>query len=246
MSESLIQGRSVSWCQPRGPLLSNLSFEVASGEWVSLIGPNGAGKSTLLQLLAGTLGYDPARFSGSLSYEGTDWTSLSQRGRAARVAYLGAELDSLFPITVDEAIASGVFASGDCGRLEWAVQFCELGDFLGRELGSLSGGERQRVLLARGLAQGARVLLLDETFSKMDLDYQFELGEKLRGLVREGMSVVLVSHDPQMSVRFADRAWLLFEGKLVAEGATASVLTDELLGRLYPRSSLRHLFVVPK
>ncbi len=242
MAETTLIGKKVSWCQPRGPVLSGLDFEVRAGEWISLVGPNGAGKSTLLQILAGTLGFDRSHFSGSIHLLGEDWTRLSQRTRASVVAYLGSELGSLFPITVDEAIASGVFASGDCGRLEWAVEFCGLQPFLGRELGTLSGGERQRVLLARGLAQGARVLLLDETFSKMDLDYQFELGEQLRTLVREGMSVVLVSHDPQMSVRFADRIWLLHQGSWIAQGEPAGVLTEENLRRLYPRSSLHRLF----
>jgi iron complex transport system ATP-binding protein len=148
----------------------------------------------------------------------------------------------VFPVTVEEVVGSGVFASGDCNRIEEAIGFCELGKLRDRELGSLSGGERQRVALARALVQGARVLFLDESLSKMDIDYQMELGGKLKELTRKGISVVLVSHDPHLSTRFADRAWVLQEGRLLADGVPSQVLTDELLARVFPRSNLASLF----
>ncbi|MFN7685571.1 MAG: ABC transporter ATP-binding protein [Oligoflexia bacterium] len=237
----------VSWCQPSGSLLKEVSLAVRPGQWISLIGPNGAGKSTLLQVLAGTLGFEPDHFTGKIAWNNQDWTKLSPRMRASRVAYLGSELDSQFPVTVEEAIATGLFASSASGsiaqsKIESAMQFCELDSLRRRELGSLSGGERQRVLLARGLVQGPSILFLDETFSKMDLDYQVELGLRLKSLMITGVSVVLVSHDPQMSTRFADRFWVLHEGRLAADGSPSEVLSEKLLTRVFPRSNLTQLF----
>ena len=245
----MLEARNLSWCQSRGALVAGINVTVSLGEWISLVGPNGAGKSTLLQVLAGTLEYPSQSFSGSISWQDQDWTQLDSRVRASRVAYLGSELESLFPIRVIDAVSAGQFAAVPgqqrqrSSELRFALSFCELEGLLDRDLATLSGGERQRVLLARGLVQGAQILFLDETFGKMDLDYQFELGARLQKLTREGvLSVVLVSHDPSLSGRFADRVWLINQGRLVANGQPDAVLNEESLSRVFPRASLASLF----
>lgn len=238
----MLELKDVSWCQPRGARVAGVRCVIRPGEWVTLIGPNGAGKSTLLQIAAGVLGFDRRSFAGEILWEGKDWRALSPSERAARVAYLGSDLDSVFPVTVSEVLGSGVIASGDCTRIDEAAKLLDLTSFMDRELNTLSGGERQRVLLARAWVQGAKVLFLDETLSKMDLDYQIMIGDRLKGLTLEGYALVLVSHDPQLSVKHADRVILMQGGRLLADGAPSEVLNDHLLSQLYPRASLGGVF----
>lgn len=245
----MFEARGLSWCQSRGALVAGVSVIVGRGEWISLVGPNGAGKSTLLQVLAGTLEYPAQSFSGSIYWHHQDWTQMDGRLRASRVAYLGSDLESSFPIRVIDAVSAGQFTAVPgqprslTSGLQFALEFCELEQLQERDLGTLSGGEKQRVLLARGLVQGAEILFLDETFGKMDLDYQFELGARLHQLTRKGvLSVVLVSHDPSMSARFADRVWLLSQGRLLADGRPKEVLCEESLARVFPRASVASLF----
>lgn len=245
----MLEARGISWREERRQqILHPTSLTIGRGEWISLIGPNGSGKSTLLQLLAGIRGFSPDNFEGAITWteDGlgtTNWPGLPARARASRVAYLGSELESLFPVTAGEVVASGAFASGGTDRIPEAIRFCELGGLESRDLRTLSGGERQRVVLARALVQGARVLLLDESLSKMDIDYQFELGDRLRSLTEGGLSVVLVSHDPQLGLRQAGRVWLLKDGKMVADGAPADVLVEDRLREVFPRSDLWRLLL---
>ncbi len=238
----MLELKKVSWCQDRGPLVSGVDLVIRPGEWVTLMGPNGAGKSTLLQIASGVLGFDRRSFAGTILWNGQDWRQFTPARRASQVAYLGSDLDSVFPVTVAEVLGSGVIASGDCTRIDGASRFFDLSQLMDRELNTLSGGERQRVLLARAWVQGARVLFLDETLSKMDLDYQVTLGDRLKALTAEGYSVVLVSHDSQLSVRHADRILLMQSGRVLADGKPGDVLTESLLSQVYPRASLGGFF----
>jgi iron complex transport system ATP-binding protein len=220
-------------------------LSLQAGKWVTLIGPNGAGKSTLLQLLAGTLGFPRSHFGGSLTWRGQDWCSMRPRERASHIAYVSADLDPAFPVTVEEVLGSGVFASGKSEAIEPALEFCDLAALRSRSVASLSGGERQRVALARALVQGAEVLFLDEALSKMDLDYQLDLGAKLHALVSGARgssvfrlsSVVLVSHDLHLSLRWANQAWVLHQGRMIASGAVRDALSEDVLKIIYPKAA---------
>ncbi len=243
----LLRAERIGWCvsgSGSGAILNECSVSLHSGKWVTLIGPNGAGKSTLLQLLAGTLGYPRSHFGGSLSWRGQDWCSMRPRERASRIAYVSADLDPAFPVTVEEVLGSGVFASGKCDAIEPALEFCDLASLRSRSITNLSGGERQRVALARALVQGAEVLFLDEALSKMDLDYQLDLGAKLHALVSGARanpvfrlsSVVLVSHDFHLSLRWADQAWVLHRGRMIASGVVREALSEQVLKIIYPKA----------
>jgi iron complex transport system ATP-binding protein len=244
----LLKAEKIGWCASGSEseqILDQCSVSISAGKWVTLVGPNGAGKSTLLQLLAGTLGYSRDHFSGCISWRGEDWGSMRPRDRASKVAYVAADLDPAFPVTVEEVLQSGVFASGNCDAIEPALEFCDLLSLRARSIQYLSGGERQRVALARALVQGAEVLFLDEALSKMDLDYQLDLGAKLRALVSGSearapfrvSSVVLVSHDLHLAFRWADEAWVLHRGRLLAAGPVREALSDEVLKTIYPKAA---------
>lgn len=224
---------------PRGQrVLDAVSFEVDAGEWLSLIGPNGSGKTTLLKIAAGLVHPDGGVL---VRFRGEPMASLSIRERAKRVAYLAADLVADFPMTAWEAVSLGRTAYGGAGgeeRVRSALARCGCAGLADRSISTLSGGERQRVLLARAIAQEARVLLLDETLSRMDLHHQLAAGGLLREYAsREGLAVVLVSHDLSLATEWADRCLLLAGGRAVACGPPKEVVTEERLRLLYPSSA---------
>ncbi|CAB4243126.1 zinc transporter subunit: ATP-binding component of ABC superfamily [Methylacidimicrobium sp. AP8] len=204
-----------------------VSLEVFGREIVSLIGPNGAGKTALLRCLAGIL---PPR-AGSL-----------EKAPGLRLGYLPQKLafDRLLPITVGEffslRLGRPLFGSGGWGG-ERIEGLDELGVFglLGRRLGELSGGELQRVLVAAALAKRPQLLLLDEPATGVDLLGAAAFDALLHRLRdRDGLGILLVSHDLQLVHHIAD--WVYFlNRRILAEGPPQEVLRAERLADAYRR-----------
>jgi iron complex transport system ATP-binding protein len=226
-------------------VLSDVSFELASGEILSLLGPNGSGKSTLLKAVAGILASDG---STQVRYLGQDLRGLALTERARRIAYLGADVVAQFPMTAEQAVMLGRSCQGgsllrlssaaDRAAVEQAMRRCRCWELRGRDLHTLSGGERQLVALARALVQGAQVLLLDESLSRMDLHHQAAVGQLLLELAAQGYAIVLVSHDVNIASEWAHSALLLRQGERVAHGPIHEVLTEARVRELYPDARL--------
>jgi iron complex transport system ATP-binding protein len=219
-------------------VLDGVSLSVAAGEWVAVIGPNGAGKSTLLRALCGLV---PC--AGEVWVDGVSARLTRRRDLARRVALVPQQPHVPEELTVAEYVLLGrtphigyLAGEGLADRLaaERAIDRLSLRGFVARTLGSLSGGELQRVVLARALAQEAPVLLLDEPTSALDLGRQqmaLELVDRLRR--ESGLAVVSAMHDLSLAGQFADRLVLLDGGRVVACGAAAEALTEEIIARHY-------------
>lgn len=224
-------------------LLKEVSFELDSHEILGLIGPNGAGKSTLLKIIAGILPLRSSGGGGQVFYQGGNFLTRPASERAKCVAYVSPDLRSEFPLTVYDAILMGRICHGgsslrntsveDKDAVLSAMERSHCWGLRERELGSLSGGERCLVALARALAQKARILLLDETLSKMDLNHQALVGKLLRKLAESGHSIILVSHDLNLTTEWADKCLLLKQGNRLALGSTHEVITTENIQALY-------------
>ncbi|SCL24245.1 iron complex transport system ATP-binding protein [Micromonospora nigra] len=220
------------------PILAGVDLTVAAGEWVTVIGPNGAGKSTLLRAVGGLL---PA--PDAVSLFGTRLGALRRRDRARVVATVAQSpvvpagmsvLDYVLLGRTPYIPALGRESAADLAAVHDVLDRLDLAGFQARELATLSGGERQRVFLARALAQGATLLLLDEPTSALDIGHQqevLELVDQLRGA--HGLTVVATMHDLSVAGEYADRMVLLADGRVVATGTPAQVLTEELLARHY-------------
>jgi iron complex transport system ATP-binding protein len=212
-------------------------LELASGHLATLIGPNGSGKTTLLRTIAGL---DAANEGARVEIEGRELRGLPAPERARRVAYVGADLLTDFPVPVEEAVSLGglshpaVSAPELRERARAAMDECRITGLARRELRSLSGGERQLVALARALVQDSPLLLLDESLSKMDLNHQTVAGGILRRLTASGKSVILVAHDLALATTWAEEALLLSAGRLLARGPVAETVTEANLRLLYP------------
>jgi iron complex transport system ATP-binding protein len=221
------------------PLFDGLSIAIGAGEAVGIIGPNGSGKTTLLRLLSGVL----APEGGEVLLEGRPVRSIPPRERARIVAFVPQESSLLFNFSVLEVLLMGraphlglwgLERPRDFAVAREALRQVDLVDQEGRPLRDLSSGERQRALIARALAQEPRVLLLDEPTAFLDLKHRLQIYEILRRLNRgSGLSVVSVSHDLNLAARYADRLALLHRGSLAADGPPPSILTAELIRRVY-------------
>ena len=225
-------------------VLNDISLSLASGHLVALVGPNGAGKTTLLRALAGLVASD-----GAVTVGGDALVSLSLHERARRFAYLPQGHVVHWPLPARDIVALGRYPHGatDPARLSpddteavlramRATDVVELGD---RRVTELSGGERSRVALARVLAVEAPVMLADEPTASLDPRYQIDVMTNLRAAADAGMLVIVVTHDLGLAARFADTVLVLREGRLVAQGAPAEALSEQIVGEVFRVSAYR-------
>ena len=220
------------------PILSGVDLSAGDGEWVSLVGPNGAGKSTLLRFVTGLV-----KGTGQVEIDGRAASSMSRRDRARLVALVPQSPVVPVGITVADYVLLGRTphlpllgseGAGDLAAVHAALARLDLLAFTGRLLSTLSGGERQRVFIARALAQGAPLLLLDEPTTALDVGHQQQVLELVDRLRRDhGLTVLSTMHDLTLAGQYADRLVLLDSGRVVATGTATEVLTEENLRRYY-------------
>ncbi len=216
-------------------VLDGVDLTVSPGELVGLIGPNGAGKSTLMRA---ALGLTPA--TGALHLGDAPLASLGAETRARRAAYLPQTREIVWPMAVAAvvglgrmALKSGPETAADRAAIAEALALMDLEALAERPANALSGGERARVLLARVLAQEAPLLLVDEPAAGLDPSHQIGLMETLAALTRGGRGVLASLHDLGLAARWCDRLVLLDQGRVVADGRPAAVLTADRLALVY-------------
>ncbi|MFW7341526.1 ABC transporter ATP-binding protein [Pollutimonas sp. H1-120] len=206
------------------------------GELVALLGPNGSGKSTLLRSIAGLA---PARFD-ALALNKLDLRGLPARSRAETVRYLPQFLPDSIHLTVTEALLVALNARGalapavSMARTEAVLDSLGIGSLGPRFLDELSGGQKQLVGLAQALADEPAVLLLDEPLASLDLNFQHHAMLLLKRLAADrGLLVVIVAHDLNIALRYADTALLLHQGRLLAAGEPLSVITPASIAQAF-------------
>jgi iron complex transport system ATP-binding protein len=219
-------------------VVKGVGFDLAEGEWLGLIGPNGAGKTTVLRAVAGLIPY-----SGSIRIVGDEASALKRRELSRRVAVVP-QIPVIPPDTsVLEYVVlgrtphlgySGSPGVRDVTAARSALARLDAAHLVDRRLGSLSGGERQRAVLARAVAQDARLLLLDEPTSALDVGAQQQVLELVASLRADrGLTVLSAMHDLTHAGQYADRLVLMDGGQEVASGAPREVLTEQLVARHY-------------
>jgi len=249
MIETLFGVYGMSYSFGTGLVLDEVSFEIAPGEILALLGPNGSGKSTLLKSAAGVLRLNRKLCAGVVRYRGHDFLKMDSKLRARSVAYVPPAIRAEFPLTAFETVLMGRTCqttdtmrapnfSEDSAAVREAMELCLCWSWRDQDLHTLSGGERQLVALARAIAQKARVFLLDEALSNMDLNHQAAMGRVLKTLASKGCAIVLVSHDVNLATEWASTGLLLKNGKRVAQGLIHEVFTEANIRKLYPESNL--------
>jgi zinc transport system ATP-binding protein len=223
------------------PVLEDVGFQVAPGEFVALVGPNGSGKTTLLKILLGLLG--PVR--GAVRVLGSEPHRLEDRWRVGYVPQRP-ELGSEVPATVEEVVATGRLARrgwwrrlgpDDRAAVEHALGSVALLDHRSLPVNALSGGEQQRAFIARAFAGEPDLLILDEPIAGIDRESQERFRDSLHHLIEEhGTAILLVSHELGAVARDLDRVLvlrrrILFDGtpqELAAGGVSLGVHREDL------------------
>ncbi len=218
--ETVIKIDSLSVLYGKSEAISNISFEVKKGEFVSVIGPNGGGKTTLLNAILGFITPD----SGRISVLNRDAT----KGNSS-ISYVPQVIavDRSFPITVGQAVMSAFLKKGlhpfkryslaEKQRAEDLLAEVGLLNFFKKHISELSGGEFQRVLIARALAANPEILLLDEPTANIDPASAEKIFKILLSLNKKGMTVVAVTHDISAALSIADRL-ICVKTELVYDG----------------------------
>jgi iron complex transport system ATP-binding protein len=219
-------------------VLSGATLAIEAGETLALVGPNAAGKSTLLRALAGLL---PAS-DGAVVLEGRPLPLWGRRALARTVALVTAEDQGPDTLQVFDRVALGRYphlgpfktpSDHDRRAVAAALERVGIRHLQDRRLGTLSEGERQLASLARGLAQEAAVLLLDEPASHLDVGHELHLFSILDEVAQQGVAVLAVVHDLQRAAAWASRMALVHEGRIAAQGAPLDVLTSAECARAF-------------
>jgi branched-chain amino acid transport system ATP-binding protein len=220
------------------PALWGVSFELRRGELLCVVGPNGAGKTTLINALAGVLRATPGS-AGRISFEGHDITALpAHRFCEAGIALVpeGRRLFGSMSVLENLEIGSLV-PTAKARRAESLAAvlslFPALKAKLGQAAGELSGGQQQMVAIGRALMARPRLLLLDEPSLGLSPLIVTELFAAIQRVHREGTSVLLVEQNVATALRVADRAYVLEEGRMVAEGTPDELMQRDEVRRAY-------------
>jgi iron complex transport system ATP-binding protein len=226
----------------RGPcaILSDLNVDIPQGKWTSVIGPNGAGKSSLLQAITSLLKCD-----GSITVDDVNISSLTQKDLAKKIAWLDQASNTADEfgdsLSVYDTVMLGRLphqgwlhlpSQNDHAVVEQALQQTDAWHLRQRQLQQLSGGERQRVLLARLLAVGSDILLMDEPLANLDPPHQADFLKWQGNLLAKGKTSVTVLHEIHFALR-ADHVVMLNKGKVHFQGSSQDPATHQALIGLF-------------
>lgn len=226
-------------------VFSDFSFTLRAGEHAAILGPNGAGKSTLLKLLAGGVHPVPLDETHIRLFGEEQWNVWDVRKRVGIVSH-DLQRDYLICAEGLNVVLSGFYASNDTydyqefsegqkSRVHELMRELGVASLAGRRFGHLSTGEQRRFLLGRALVHDPPMLVLDEPTSGLDLKACFQYLDLLRAQIQKGKTVLLVTHHLHEIPPEIERLVLLKEGKIMADGQKASLMTDRNLSRLFDR-----------
>jgi iron complex transport system ATP-binding protein len=228
----------------RRPVVGQVQLTCAAGEHTVILGPNGAGKTTLLRAIVGLI-----PFRGSAKLNGRELAEISTKERARLVAYVPQRSSLAAALHVRDVVMQGRFAhrpdlgapsARDREVVERALRQADIEAFSERVFTRLSGGEQRRVLLARALATEARVIVLDEPTSFLDIAHSIQLFNQLNQLRADGHTVISVLHDLSDAERFGDQSLVLQAGQVrhLGKGPLPAALIESVYGvRAVPNSA---------
>lgn len=218
-------------------ILDNVSFSIEKSQIVSIVGPNGTGKSTLIKCIDGLL--NPSK--GSIYLDGNNINKMHRNDIAKELGYVPQSSSDIFDITVLDMVLLGRRA-----HINWrsknkdklialdALKSLGVENLAMKSFNKLSGGQQQKTIIARALAQEAKVLLLDEPTSSLDIKRQLEVMDVIESLTRlKGISSILSVHDLNLAARYSDKIIMMGNGKIVAAGKPLDVLNEDNIADVY-------------
>ncbi len=235
---STLEVRNVSFSYGEHQVLNDVSFKVDAGKLVSVLGPNGVGKSTLFRCMLGLL----KTYDGSITVDGKETRNMGARELAHHVAYVPQSHYPAFNYTVLDMVLMGTssrtspFSPPRGKEITAAMEALErmgMAEFAHRDYTHISGGERQMVLIARALAQHAKVLMMDEPTANLDYGNQMRVMEQVRKLTGEGYTILQSTHNPDQAYLFSHQILAVQNGRIIADGSPNEVMDAALIRALY-------------
>ena len=235
-SASVLSARQLVKRYKQRTVVRDVSLEVRAGEIVGLLGPNGAGKTTSFYMVVGLVPAD----EGSITLDGEDLTKMPMHARARRgIGYLPQEASIFRSMSVENNVLAILETRSD---LNATTREEELDRLLGElhidhirkaEGQALSGGERRRAEIARALAANPRFILLDEPFAGVDPIAVGDIQNIVHHLKERGIGVLITDHNVRETLALCERAYILAEGRVIAEGVPESLLANETVRKVY-------------
>lgn len=234
----MIEARSLAVGYGRRVVASAIDFTVGTGEVLCLLGPNGSGKTTLFKTLLGLI----PPLAGGVVLNGVAIAQQDRRDIARAISYVPQAHAPVFAYSVLDLVLMGrtvhlgPFSSPGAGDTEIALEALQslgIAALADADATRISGGQLQLALIARALAQDARMIVMDEPTASLDFGNKLIVLDRIKQLAARGFSIVLSTHEPEQVFDLADRVALIVGGELAAIGPPATTLTDERLSRVY-------------
>jgi iron complex transport system ATP-binding protein len=224
-------------------ILSNVNIHFAPGQLHMILGPNGSGKTSLMKIASGQI----ENFNGLVTYNDLSIKEITTASLATYRSYLSQQNNIPFPIKVNELIQMGRYphyeyqaSKKDFEIINEVIDKLAIKHLQHRDFNTLSGGEQQRVQFARVLAQvweqtvgKNRYLFLDEPLNNLDIQYQKYLLQTIQQFISDDMVVIIVVHDINWALAYADKVYLLKEGNLIAHGNPTDIITPSLIADVF-------------
>ena len=233
--EQVLQTKGLVKAYRAKRVVNGVDITVNRGEVVGLLGPNGAGKTTSFYMIVGLL----RPTAGHVFFEGRDITRLPMYKRArVGVGYLSQEPSIFRKLTVEENIMAiletlPISARERKVRLQYLLEELDIAALAKHKAYTLSGGERRRLEITRALVTSPKLLLLDEPFSGVDPIAVYEVQQIIRRLRDKGLALLITDHNVRETLSIVDRAYLIYQGKVVSEGPSEFLINDATSRKLY-------------
>lgn len=233
-----LEVKNLSYSYRCFPVLDHLDFKLTGGNLVSVLGKNGAGKSTLFRCMLGFLkGYE-----GDIIINGINRKEMNEHQLAKHIAYIPQNHETAYAFSVKDMVLMGTTSTlksfqnpGHAQQItaQEALSLLGIESLANRSFAHISGGEQQLVLIARAIAQQAKILIMDEPCSNLDYGNQIRVMETLCKLSQMGYLVIQSTHNPEHAYLYADQAMVLINRKIAALGTPGLVLTEPVLKEMY-------------
>lgn len=232
-----IEMRDLSFSYGDTPVFKDINLVFNKSELICILGPNGVGKTTLVKCINKLL--KPT--SGTVLIDGKDNKDISLLEMAKIMAYVPNSTSNVFSTSVAEAILMGrhphagwTTSDKDVDTVDKAMEIMGLQSLANREIKELSAGQLQRVMIARGLVQEPRILILDEPTSNLDIKHQMKVMGFLKDYAKkEDTMILMVCHDLNITATFADRIVIMSKGGIYADGQVNEVLNERTVKDVY-------------